>query len=75
MNVIKHGDAKVMAQRCQSWNPLFYNERLQNEAETCVCVVFRSFGWAAQSGSKAVDAESDVRPGVEEFVRLRHMCL
>ena len=23
IDVIKHGDAKVMAQRCQSWNPLF----------------------------------------------------
>ena len=43
-NAIKHCDAKVMAQRRQSWNRLFYNEVLQNEAETCVCAVFRTVG-------------------------------
>ena len=39
-NVITHGDAKVMAQCRQSWNPLFLHRILQNKSETCVCVVF-----------------------------------
>ena len=42
--VFTHGDAKVMAQRRQSWNRFVLHELLQDVAETCVCVVFRMVG-------------------------------
>ena len=41
----------------------------------CVCVVFRCFGWAAQSGSTAVDAEFGVVCFPEGFVCLDKVCL
>ena len=47
----------------------------KNEAGTFVCVTLRTFGWAAQSGATAVDAESGVVGFLENICMFRQAVL